>query len=192
MGVSKVNLDGKALIDLTGDTITPESMLSGYKAHGKDGDLRIGNIPIAIGRPNATKTVVDGSYLALTAPKGYYDGSIPVEATVESVLALLGGSGNAKSGSFDSGSMGHEHTINVGFEPRIFFLTMITSQNTTYTNIYFADWSATKYKMNDQTYTIGNMESNNTGIKSIGSSVVWRTPKGVVYANRTTYWMAME
>lgn len=35
--INKVIFGGKTLIDLTGDTITPEKVLSGYKAHDKSG-----------------------------------------------------------------------------------------------------------------------------------------------------------
>lgn len=38
MGISKVVYGGRTLIDLTGDTITADKLLSGYKAHGADGE----------------------------------------------------------------------------------------------------------------------------------------------------------
>lgn len=39
MGVSRVDFDGETLVDLTGDTVTPQSLLSGYSAHNKAGEL---------------------------------------------------------------------------------------------------------------------------------------------------------
>ncbi len=39
MGYSKIVYGGKTLIDLTGDTITKEKLLSGYTAHGADGEV---------------------------------------------------------------------------------------------------------------------------------------------------------
>ena len=39
MAVSKVIYDGEVLIDLTGDTIKPDKLLSGYTAHGADGEI---------------------------------------------------------------------------------------------------------------------------------------------------------
>lgn len=39
MGVSKVDFAGDTLIDLTGDTVNEQSLLSGYTAHGADGEL---------------------------------------------------------------------------------------------------------------------------------------------------------
>ena len=38
MGVNKVNYGSKVLIDLTGDTVTAESLLKGYTAHNAAGE----------------------------------------------------------------------------------------------------------------------------------------------------------
>lgn len=38
MKASKIIYDGNVLIDLTGDTITPEALQAGVTAHGKDGE----------------------------------------------------------------------------------------------------------------------------------------------------------
>lgn len=39
MGVSRVDFGGETLVDLTQDTVTPHSLLSGYSAHNKAGEL---------------------------------------------------------------------------------------------------------------------------------------------------------
>lgn len=39
MGVSKVEFGGETLVDLTGDTVSPQNLLSGETAHGADGEL---------------------------------------------------------------------------------------------------------------------------------------------------------
>lgn len=39
MGISKVVYGGSTLIDLTADTITADKLLSGYTAHGADGEV---------------------------------------------------------------------------------------------------------------------------------------------------------
>lgn len=39
MAISKVVYGGNVLMDLTGDTVTKEVLLSGYTAHGKNGEL---------------------------------------------------------------------------------------------------------------------------------------------------------
>lgn len=43
MAVNKVNYGGKALIDLTKDTVSESSLLSGYTAHKKDGTVITGS-----------------------------------------------------------------------------------------------------------------------------------------------------
>ena len=42
MAINKVIYDGEPLIDLTGDTVTPETLLKGKTAHGADGALLVG------------------------------------------------------------------------------------------------------------------------------------------------------
>ena len=42
MGVNKVEYGSSALVDLTGDTVTPESLLSGYTAHDANGNRIVG------------------------------------------------------------------------------------------------------------------------------------------------------
>ena len=39
MAISKVVYGGNTLIDLTGDTVKADKLLSGYKAHGADGEV---------------------------------------------------------------------------------------------------------------------------------------------------------
>lgn len=43
MAVNKVNYGGKALINLTKDTVSESSLLSGYTAHKKDGTVITGS-----------------------------------------------------------------------------------------------------------------------------------------------------
>ena len=42
MGVNRVDYGGNTLIDLTGDTVTAQSLLAGFTAHGADGEAIIG------------------------------------------------------------------------------------------------------------------------------------------------------
>ena len=42
MAVSKVVCDGNVLMDLTGDTVTPDKLLAGATAHGADGEPVVG------------------------------------------------------------------------------------------------------------------------------------------------------
>ena len=44
--INKVIYGGRVLIDLTGDTITADKLLAGYKAHGADGNIvNAGTLP---------------------------------------------------------------------------------------------------------------------------------------------------
>lgn len=89
MSVKKIEFDGKTLIDLTKDTVTAGSMLSGVKAHNNEGDIITGNIP--------TKTAVDLTVngKTVTVPAGYYgtkatkdvaDGTAGVPLAVKGVV----------------------------------------------------------------------------------------------------------
>lgn len=64
--ISKVIYGDKTLIDLTADTVTAESMLSGVKAHSKDGTQITGTIA------SKTSTDMTISGAQVTAPAGYY------------------------------------------------------------------------------------------------------------------------
>ena len=104
MGVSKVVYGGNVLIDLTADTIKPDKVLVGYKAHGADGEEIIGQCDFDSNTQDATaadseilvgKTAyvkgtkktgimpnngaVTGTITAkdamYTIPQGYHDGS---------------------------------------------------------------------------------------------------------------------
>ena len=45
MAINKVVYGGQVLIDVTGDTITADKLLSGFTAHGKDGSPIEGRAP---------------------------------------------------------------------------------------------------------------------------------------------------
>lgn len=55
MAVNKVNAKGKTLIDLTADTVTPEKLLKGVKAHDASGEQITGAMVVPDGIPKATK-----------------------------------------------------------------------------------------------------------------------------------------
>lgn len=46
MGVSKVEYGGNTLVDLTSDTVTSDTMLSGYTAHDKAGNVVTGTVVV--------------------------------------------------------------------------------------------------------------------------------------------------
>lgn len=49
MAVNKVVYNGTVIIDLTKDTVTPETLPEGVKAHDKSGKEIVGKIPNAEG-----------------------------------------------------------------------------------------------------------------------------------------------
>lgn len=44
MGVSKVEYDNETLIDISNDTVTPETLAKGYTAHNSDGEPIVGTM----------------------------------------------------------------------------------------------------------------------------------------------------
>lgn len=50
MGVSRVDVGDRTLIDLTGDSVNPQSLLKGVTAHGKDGEIIEGTLDLSSSR----------------------------------------------------------------------------------------------------------------------------------------------
>lgn len=104
MGVSKVIYGGNTLIDLTADTIKADKLLSGYTAHGADGEVINGSCTYDANTQDATAAAAEilvnktaynkgvkitgtmpnrGGFngfieqydAAVTIPQGYHDGS---------------------------------------------------------------------------------------------------------------------
>lgn len=67
MAISKLILDGEVQMDVTQDTVTPNSLLSGYTATAASGDKITGNIETK----SASDISIDGRLV--TVPEGYYD-----------------------------------------------------------------------------------------------------------------------
>lgn len=59
MSINKVVYGGKTLIDLTGDTVTEDKLLSGITAHGKDGELVTGVCTFDVNSNDATAAVAE-------------------------------------------------------------------------------------------------------------------------------------
>lgn len=104
MAINKVVYGGNTLIDLTGDTVTADKILTGFTAHGKDGEEITGACTFDVDSNDATAAVAEiligktayarGSKLTgtmknngavtgtiatkagtYTIPQGYHDGS---------------------------------------------------------------------------------------------------------------------
>ena len=118
MAVSKVIYGGKVLIDLTQDTVEASKLLSGYKAHGADGEAITGTCTYDVDSSGATakateilsgkKAAVKGAMLTgsmknngavngtiatkdgeYTVPQGYHDGSGKVTIASEEQAKLI-------------------------------------------------------------------------------------------------------
>lgn len=108
MAISKVIYGGQTLIDLTADTVTADKLLTGYKAHGADGEIVEGACAFDANTQDATATAAEilkgkvaynkGNRItgsmnnngavsgtistkagAYTIPQGYHDGSGKVQ-----------------------------------------------------------------------------------------------------------------
>lgn len=118
MAISKVVYGGNTLIDLTGDTVKPDKVLTGYTAHGADGEPIVGSCPFDADTKDATaadseilagksayvkgakKTgtmknngAVAGSITTVagvyTIPQGYHDGSGKVKIDATEQAKLI-------------------------------------------------------------------------------------------------------
>lgn len=69
MGVSKVTYFGKTLMDLTGDTVTPDKLAKGETAHDKSGAAIIGEM-LAGGLPSGFTAIATGEYTLSSAVRG--------------------------------------------------------------------------------------------------------------------------
>lgn len=118
MAISKVVYGGDTLIDLTADTVIPEKLLAGYKAHGADGEIVEGTCTFDANTQDATATAAEilkgkiaynkgnritGSMTnngavsgtistkagAYTVPQGYHDGSGKVQIAASEQAKLI-------------------------------------------------------------------------------------------------------
>lgn len=125
MGVSKVIYGNEVKIDLTGDTVAEDVLLSGYTAHGKDGEPITGTCTFDSDTQDATAAVAEvlsgktayarGSKLTgtmpnrgavsgtistkegqYTVPQGYHDGSGKVGIAAAEQSKIV--AGNIKQG----------------------------------------------------------------------------------------------
>lgn len=88
MAVNKVVINGTdgetVLIDLTEDTVTPETLLSGVTAHNKSGEAISGTIPII--KPEQIGIGQQAKYKdGYTIEKGYHDGTGKVSVVSQEV-----------------------------------------------------------------------------------------------------------
>lgn len=125
MGYNKVVYGGKTLMDLTGDSVTPDKLLAGETAHDKSGEAIEGTCPFDVDSTDATVTaaeilkgktayarggkvtgtmlnhgavegVIEAKEDSYIIPIGYHDGSGTVEIDKTEQAKLI--PGNIRSG----------------------------------------------------------------------------------------------
>lgn len=85
MGVSKVIYGGQTLIDLTADTIIPSKLLTGYTAHGADGEAIVGACDFDCNTQDATASAAE-----ILTGKSAYNKAVKVTGTMKNNGAVTG------------------------------------------------------------------------------------------------------
>lgn len=85
MAVSKVNYAGETLIDLTSDTVTPETLDEGVTAHAANGEQITGTRSVAASMPLSGGTFTGPAYAGASAqaPGSYLLRNQKVSLTAE-------------------------------------------------------------------------------------------------------------
>ena len=111
MGVSKVDFAGNTLVDLTGDSVTPETLLEGATAHNAAGEQIDGAVAVAPASnttPKAPGTASAGSESAYARGDHVHPRELPNVTTSDNgkFLRVVNGAwaavsiANANGGSF--------------------------------------------------------------------------------------------
>ena len=94
MAISKVIYGGNTLIDLTADTITADNILTGYKAHGADGEAIIGTCDYDANTQDATAQAAE-----ILSGKTAYNKANKITGTMKNNGAVAGVI-NTKAGKY--------------------------------------------------------------------------------------------
>lgn len=126
MNVNKVEYSGKTLIDLTSDTVTPDSLLSGATAHNSAGEKISGNVDLSEylkNNGNASNTTVsfteatNMAELATDENMSTLFGKLKL--TVRNVINVLKLLGSTDISSIGDGTVtGAVSTLNSNFESK--------------------------------------------------------------------------
>lgn len=69
MGISKVNFGNETLIDLTGDSVTPDTLMPGVTAHDAKGEPIVGAFPhYETTLPSSGTALADGTVYEIATP----------------------------------------------------------------------------------------------------------------------------
>ena len=104
MAINKVVYGDQVLIDLTGDTVTADKLLSGFTAHGKDGSPIEGTCTFDVDSQNATAAVAE----ILTGKTAYargamLTGTMPNNGSVSGEISTKDGQYSIPQGYHDGG-----------------------------------------------------------------------------------------
>lgn len=102
MAISKVVYGAQTLIDLTADTITADKVLTGYTAHGKDGEQISGTCAFDVNSQDATAQVAE----LLTGKTAYargakLTGTMPNNGGVTGTISTVAGQHTIAQGYHD-------------------------------------------------------------------------------------------
>ena len=102
MAISKVVYGAQTLIDLTADTITADKVLTGYTAHGKDGEPITGTCDFDVNSQDATAQVAE----LLTGKTAYargakLTGTMPNNGGVTGTISTVAGQYTIAQGYHD-------------------------------------------------------------------------------------------
>lgn len=112
MAVNKVIYGGNTLIDLTSDTVTADKLLTGYTAHGKDGETVTGTCTYDANTQDATVAVaeiLEGKTAYVRGQK--LTGTMPNRAAVTGQISTVAEQYTIQNGFHDgSGKVGIDPT----------------------------------------------------------------------------------
>ena len=102
MAISKVVYGAQTLIDLTADTITADKILTGYTAHGKDGEQISGTCAFDVNSQDATAQVAELLTGKTTYARGAkLTGTMPNNGGVTGTISTVAGQYTIAQGYHD-------------------------------------------------------------------------------------------
>lgn len=104
MAINKVVYGDQVLIDLTGDTVTADKLLSGFTAHGKDGSTIEGTCAFDVDSQDATAAVAEILVGKTAYARGVkLTGTMPDNASVSGEISTKDGQYSIPQGYHDGG-----------------------------------------------------------------------------------------
>lgn len=104
MAINKVVYGDQVLIDLTGDTVTADKLLSGFTAHGKDGSPIEGTCTFDVDSQDATAAVAEILVGKTAYARGVkLTGTMPNNASVSGEISTADGQYAVPQGYHDGG-----------------------------------------------------------------------------------------